>query len=120
MCRNLPPVETAVFNKNFVGARTRHDHARKINPGYVALQALSIAHRKQVLTFQPNAERDQEFEVRMVPGQRKYAVVPKLLQTLRSVDPDTVRANLGHCTGKIRSDLAVLDAILDVRQNPVL
>ena len=46
VCRNLPPMEAAIFNKNLIRARARHDHSGKINSGHVAFQALGIAQRE--------------------------------------------------------------------------
>ena len=55
-------------------------------------------------------------EVRMVAGQREDEVVRKRDLARRRGQGDVVFGDVGHGRREVRGDLAVLDAVVDVRQ----
>src|ERR1700684_1377825 len=116
---DLTAVETAILNENFVGPRTSDDYSSEVETGYVALQRLRIAGRTAVHAFHADAERGQKIKVGMVSRQRKDVVLLQGNGSSERLQLDRVLRNGRNRARKIGSDFAILDAIVDVGQNPV-
>src|ERR1700733_6497532 len=116
---DLTAMESAVLDENLVSAHAGNDHSGEVDTRYIALQRLRIARRAAVFPFHLYANRSQKIKVGMVPGQGKDKIILQSNQSLRRQQLDRVFRDAGHGAGKVGSDFAVLDAIVDVRQNPV-
>src|ERR1700678_2821586 len=75
---DLPAVEAAVLDEDFVGPRAGNNHACYINAGHIALQRYWVANWPALLTRQFNAHAAQKVVVGMVAnqGQDKIIVQP--------------------------------------------
>src|SRR5665213_4106916 len=112
-------MKAPILNKDFIGTRTGNDHTCQVNSRHIAFKTSSIAARTSVRPFKANTERFKEGKVRMIAGHRKNKIVCHTHPALRRLKQDRVRQNLNNLRIEVRRDLAGLDAVLDVRLDPV-
>src|SRR5882762_11048398 len=120
MCRDLLAVESPIFDENFIGSRTRNDHPGHINPRHIALEGYGITNWTALVSRELDSRGSQEFIIGVVSRQGKHKIVLDCHFAFRRVQPDVIGRNLLHRTVEIGSDLPVLDAVLNIRKDPVL
>src|ERR1035437_3226391 len=116
---DLFAVKAAVFDENFVGPRSRHDHPRNINSRNIALQRDRIANRAALLLRQFNPHAAQKIVVRMVANQGEHEVILQADRAARRIDKNVVDADFLHRTVEVSLDLPILDAVFNVGLDPV-
>src|SRR5438477_6177965 len=115
-------MEASILDEDLSGLRSSDDHARQINSGNIALQCLGIAHRTHVITILRKLHTDgaQEIEIRVIASKRKDKVILQALFAVGSADAHEIFADLAYRAVEERFHLASLDAVLDIRLDPIL
>src|SRR5438067_1135585 len=114
-------VEAAVLDEDFVGALAGYDDASEVDAGNVGFERGRVAEwAARVGLVQCDAEALDELEVRVVAGEREDEVVANRERAGRRLQRDLVFGDVGDAGVEVSRDLAVLDAIIDVGQDPVL
>src|SRR5215467_638275 len=120
MGRDLLAVKAAILDKNLVGARSGHDHTCNIDSRHVALERNGIAHRTTLLGREFDSHGAKKFIVGMISGEREDKVVLDSHLAFRRVQYDAICFDLPDGAAEVGSDLPVLDAVLDIGEDPVL
>src|SRR5215469_10555245 len=120
MGSDLLAVEAAILDKNLVGARSGHDHTRDVDSRYVALERNRIAYRTTLFGGEFDSHRAKKFIVGMISGEREDKVVLDFHLAFRGVQHDVICLDRLDRAAEVSSDLTVLDAVLDIGENPVL
>src|SRR5258708_31392500 len=113
-------MEAAVLDEYLVCARPSQQDSSNINPSHVALQGLRIARRTFLIAQQLDARARQKLKVRMVSRQRKDEIILQFNLVLRRLQDDRIRCDLTNSGIEARGDLAIFDAVLNIRIDPVL
>src|SRR5581483_2101984 len=90
-----------------------------INSRNIALQRLRIAHRPALLGRQLNPQALQKVVVRGVACQCEYEVVLQTDGSARSPPYHVILLDTRHTAAEVRSNLAIFNAVLDIRLDPV-
>ena len=113
-------VEAAVLDEDFVRPFAGDDDASEIDAGHVRFEGRWVADGAAVVGLvKLHAETLDEVEVGMVPREREYEVIRNGEAAARGGESDVVLGDVGDGGGEVRGDLPILDAVIDVGQDPV-
>src|SRR5262249_13850654 len=118
--RDLLAVEATVFDEDFIGARTCHDHTSHIYAWNIALKGHGIAHRPTLLCREFNTHGAKEIVIGVISSEGEHEVILDGDFAFGSLQDYMVEGNLLHGGVEVSRDLAVFDAIFNVRTNPIL
>jgi len=113
-------VEAAVFDEDLVGAHAGDDNAGQVNAWDIALEGLRIADWKPVGALETDPHRLKKTEIEMVAGHGEDKVIFERDAAQRRLHRHCVWSDFDHFGMKVCLDFAVLDAVLNVRLDPVL
>ena len=118
--RYLLAVKPAVLDKDLVGARSGHNHPRQVDARHIAFQGLWIADGKTIGAFEAHSHALQKGEIKPIAGHGEDEVVRQNLAPRRCFDNHRIGGDFNDIRVEKRLDFSVLDAIFDVRLDPVL
>ena len=116
---DLLTVKAAVFDKDFTGMVSANDYASQIQTRNIAFEGLRVESRLIGLRIELDAELAQKIEVGMVSGKGKNMHSRQCRGTARAADMHGIRLDADDMSLKQGRDLASLDAIFNVRPNPI-
>ena len=117
---NLFAMESAIFDKNFAGVISADHHSGDENSPDIALMREWVHGGLVGLRIERDPQGSQEFEVRMVSRQCKNLIRRQCHFTGVIGNHNAAVFDSLHLRFKQRANLPSLDAILDVRPNPIL
>src|ERR1039457_7027715 len=98
------PVQAAILNEDFIGARTGHNHSSQVDARHIALQRLRVADRQPVVAFEAHTQLAQKVEVGVVASHGKDKIVLDRLAALGCLQSYRVWSDLYHARVEVRLD----------------
>src|ERR1039458_3276847 len=121
VCGDELAVEAAVLDKYFVGALAGDDDACEVDAGDVGFERGRIAYGAAVVRLvQFHAQPLDEVEVGGIADEGEDKVVGQRDRAGGRGQGDVIFGDFGDGGVEVGLDLAVLDAVVDVGQDPVL
>jgi len=114
-------VEATVFDEDFVGSLAGDDDSGKIDTGNVALKCGGVADgAASVGLVEGNSQTFNKAEVGVIAGEGEDELVGQDDFAFGSCQIDVVFVDPCDVGAEVGLDLAVLDAIVDVGEDPIL
>ena len=114
-------MESTILDEDFIGAFPGDDDTGEIDSRDIALERRGIAPRAAIVgLIETHPQPLDEVKVGMVAGERKDEVVRQRYRAFRRFEPHIVFGDVDYRAAEVCFDLSVLDAVVDVGEDPIL
>src|SRR5689334_10932512 len=113
-------MKASVFDEDFAGMPPPDDHPCQVDSRHIALQRVRIQRWSSAFGVELHTQTLDERKIRVVAGQGEHMFCRKPLSLPMLLNHYFVLGELLNAGIKERLDLACLDAVFDVRANPIL
>ena len=113
-------MEAPVLDEDLIRMHSRNQNSSQVYTRPVALKCVRIGLRAPSGRVELDSHMPQKLDVRVITDQGEYEIVFEPLLPIRRPDTDAVFGDVFHGGAQVPGDLAFLEAILNVRFDPVL